>query len=134
MNATFPVALRRFVPAAVCAVFIALPVIALGYPATGSARPNDGSSPGEWDIEKYDVCLKTGKATSACCEESGGVWNGTFGSPRWTCVAPAAAPASQQPPAAEVPGREPPVVGQQQPGATFAPAPPFRGTPVDPAP
>lgn len=67
----------------------------LGWCAPASAQP-------EWDIERYDDCMKTSGDydpsqeiawTRKCCLDSGGVWSETLGK----CQAPPAEPAKWQP-------------------------------------
>lgn len=139
MDVISSLGLRRLMPAAVLAAAVALLPVAVGYPATGSAKPNDGSAPREWDIAIYDSCLATsGMGMRYCCAQSGGVFVGIdYGKIPPTpakCVAPSANSASQQPqgpgqaPSAGLVPAEPPPTAilypeHSTPGAILAPAP-----------
>ena len=87
--------LRQLLPAALVAATAAFGLSAVGSPVTASAAPM------EWDIERYDVCMKFGSFddpsekiawTRKCCRDSGGVWNDSLGK----CQSPPAnAPATR---------------------------------------
>lgn len=74
--------LRQLLPAALLAATAALGLSTVGSIATASAAPT------EWDIERYDDCMKGGPSddpsetiawTRKCCLDSGGVWNDSMG-------------------------------------------------------
>lgn len=74
--------LRQLLPAALLAASAACGLTAVGSPVTASAAPI------EWDIERYDDCMKGGASddpseklawTRKCCLDSGGVWNDGLG-------------------------------------------------------
>jgi hypothetical protein len=119
-----PVRWRRLLPAAIFAA-----AVALGSPAIASAKPNTG----EWDIGTYDECLAAGGDTANCCVTSGGVWNGAFGKPQFTCVAPAGgAPVGEAGPPAEEAERAPGEPAFQLPATEFQPPPDNSNVPILP--
>jgi hypothetical protein len=87
--------LGQLLPAALLAATAALGQSGVGSIATASAAPM------EWDIERYDDCMKIGSLddpsekiawTRKCCLDSGGVWNDSLGK----CQSPPAnAPATR---------------------------------------
>jgi len=62
--------LYRLVPAALLAVAITLGGSAIGEPAIVRAAPTEDP---EWDIDKYDQCMRISYNRAQCCIESGGV-------------------------------------------------------------
>jgi hypothetical protein len=116
-----PTYLRRFALAIVFAAAAALGGT-FGSPAIGSAKPNDGSSVREWDIEKFDACMARNPLPPGeryCCDQSGGVTDYKTGK----CSAPSAMPAGQP----QAPGQVPPDFGG--PTATLWMPPPGPAAP-----
>lgn len=62
--------LRQLLPAALLGVAVTLCGGAISQPAIVSAAPADDP---EWDIEKYDQCMRISYNRAQCCIESGGV-------------------------------------------------------------
>ncbi len=71
MTSTHRIAyLHRLVPAALLAVAATLGGSAIGEPAIVRAAPTEDP---EWDIDKYDQCMRISYNRAQCCIESGGV-------------------------------------------------------------
>lgn len=108
--------LRRLLPI----IFVAA-AVALGSPAIASA---------EWDIEKYDECMKEPHLDHSyhhenCCIESGGEFID------WVCVAPAAEAQGEGTPTPKPPKAGIPTALVQPPDVGTSPAPKL-GVPIVP--
>lgn len=128
MTRIVPPHLRLLLPAALLAA-----TAALGYPAIANGAPGDPDHYREWDIQKYDDCIRLGYPDVNCCIESGGDWRGS-GAGDGKCVAPPLkqdiTPAPPPPPPEVVPR---PGVTPAQDVATQTPPPPPKVT-LTPAP
>lgn len=107
VSTAIPAHFRWLVPATLLAASVALGGAAFGCPPRSSAEP-------EWDIGKYDDCIKLNSGNQGwakyCCLNSGGEWvDRKIGRPGY-CVAPASLQTDPQ-----GPGQPPPIADPGQP-------------------